>query len=231
MLKYCFAFLIVFAGTLGMTKGQNQAPATAPSPGPAAAPAPAPTPVEIQVFISVSEQKLALVVNGRVLRTYRVSTSRYGEGDYLGSWRTPLGRLAVANKIGGAAPAGAVFNGRHLTGEILSVNAPGRDPIVSRIIWLRGMEAGNKYAYRRCIYIHGTPQEEFLGRKSSFGCIRMSSSDVMELYPWIQVGTEVAIVDKPINRAAIKEEFGQPGLVANSNPKPEDRTVAAVAVR
>jgi len=231
MLKYCFAFLIVFAGTLGMTKGQNQAPATAPSPGPAAAPAPAPTPVEIQVFISVSEQKLALVVNGRVLRTYRVSTSRYGEGDYLGSWRTPLGRLAVANKIGGAAPAGAVFNGRHLTGEILSVNAPGRDPIVSRIIWLRGMEAGNKYAYRRCIYIHGTPQEEFLGRKSSFGCIRMSSSDVMELYPWIQVGTEVAIVDKPINRAAIKEEFGQARLVANSNPKPEDRTVAAVAVR
>ena len=231
MLKYCFAFLIVFAGTLGMTKGQNQAPATAPSPGPAAAPAPAPTPVEIQVFISVSEQKLALVVNGRVLRTYRVSTSRYGEGDYLGSWRTPLGRLAVANKIGGAAPAGAVFNGRHLTGEILSVNAPGRDPIVSRIIWLRGMEAGNRYAYRRCIYIHGTPQEEFLGRKSSFGCIRMSSSDVMELYPWIQVGTEVAIVDKPINRAAIKEEFGQARLVANSNPKPEDRTVAAVAVR
>ena len=231
MLKYCFAFLIVFAGTLGMTKGQNQAPATAPSPGPAAAPAPAPTPVEVQVFISVSEQKLALVVNGRVLRTYRVSTSRYGEGDYLGSWRTPLGRLAVANKIGGSAPAGAVFNGRHLTGEILSVNAPGRDPIVSRIIWLRGMEAGNKYAYRRCIYIHGTPQEEFLGRKSSFGCIRMSSSDVMELYPWIQVGTEVAIVDKPINRAAIKEEFGQARLVANSNPKPEDRTVAAVAVR
>jgi len=231
MLKHCFAYLIVFAGTLGMTMGQNQAPATAPSPGPAAAPAPAPTPVEIQVFISVSEQKLALVVNGRVLRTYRVSTSRYGEGDYLGSWRTPLGRLAVANKIGGAAPAGAVFNGRHLTGEILSVNAPGRDPIVSRIIWLRGMEAGNKYAYRRCIYIHGTPQEEFLGRKSSFGCIRMSSSDVMELYPWIQVGTEVAIVDKPINRAAIKEEFGQPRLVAQSNPKPEDRTVAAIAVR
>jgi hypothetical protein len=93
------------------------------------------------------------------------------------------------------------------------------------------MEQGNKYAYRRCIYIHGTPQEEFLGRKSSFGCIRMSSSDVMELFPWIQVGTEVAIVDKPINRTAIKEEFGQPGLVARSNLKPEERTVAAVAVR
>ena len=211
-----------------MTMGQNQAPTTAPSPVPAVAPAP--TPVEVQVFISVPEQKLALVVNGKVLRTYKVSTSRYGEGDYLGSWRTPLGRLAVANKIGGSAPAGAVFNGRHLTGEILSVNAPGRDPIVSRIIWLRGMEAGNRYAYRRCIYIHGTPQEEFLGRKSSFGCIRMSSSDVMELFPWIQVGTEVAIVDKPVNRTAIKEEFGQPRLVA-SNLKPEDRTVAAVAVR
>jgi lipoprotein-anchoring transpeptidase ErfK/SrfK len=228
MLKRCFAYLIVFGGTLGMTMGQNQAPTTAPSPVPAAAP----TPVEVQVFISVPEQKLALVVNGKVLRTYKVSTSRYGEGDYLGSWRTPLGRLAVANKIGGSAPAGAVFNGRHLTGEILSVNAPGRDPIVSRIIWLRGMESGNKYAYRRCIYIHGTPQEEFLGKKSSFGCIRMASSDVMELFPWIQVGTEVAIVDRPINRSAIKEEFGQaPPLVAKSNLRPEERTVAAVAVR
>jgi hypothetical protein len=231
MLKRCFAHLIIFAGTLGMTMGQNPAPATTASPSPAAAPAPAPTPVEVRVFISIPEQKLALVVNGKVLRTYKISTSRYGEGDYLGSWRTPLGHLAVADKIGRAAPAGAVFNGRHLTGEILSVNAPGRDPIVSRIIWLRGMEPGNRYAYRRCIYIHGTPQEEFLGKKSSFGCIRMSSSDVMALFPWIQVGTEVAIVDKPISRTVLKEEFGERGLVAKSGPKPEDRTVAAVAVR
>jgi hypothetical protein len=229
MLKRCFAYLIIFAGTLGMTMGQNPAPTTAASPSPAAAPAPAP--VAVRVFISIPEQKLALVVNGKVLRTYKISTSKYGEGDYLGSWRTPLGHLAVADKIGGSAPAGAVFNGRHLTGEILSVNAPGRDPIVSRIIWLRGMEAGNRYAYRRCIYIHGTPQEEFLGRKSSFGCIRMSSSDVMELFPWLQIGTEVAIVDKPISRTALKAEFGESGLVAKSSPKPEDRTVAAVAVR
>ena len=209
--------------------GQNPVPAATASPSPAAAPAP--TPVAVQVFISIPEQKLALVVNGKVLRTYKISTSKYGEGDYLGSWRTPLGHLAVANKIGGAAPSGAVFNGRHLTGEILSVNAPGRDPIVSRIIWLRGIEPGNRYAYRRCIYIHGTPQEEFLGRKSSFGCIRMSSSDVMELFRWIQVGTEVAIADKPVSRTALKEEFGEGGLVAKSAPKPEDRTVAAVAVR
>jgi len=229
MLKRCFAHLIILAGTLGMTMGQNPAPTAAASPSAAAAPAPAP--VEVRVFISIPEQKLALVVNGKVLRSYKISTSKYGEGDYFGSWRTPLGRLAVANRIGGSAPAGAVFNGRHLTGEILSVNAPGRDPIVSRIIWLRGMEPANKYAYRRCIYIHGTPQEEFLGRKSSFGCIRMSSSDVMELFPWMQVGTEVAIVDKAISRTALKEEFGEGGLVAKSAPKPEDRTVAAVAVR
>lgn len=229
MLKRFFAHFIVFASSLGMSVAQNPAPTAAPSATPAAAPAP--TPVELGLFISIPEQKLALVVNGKVYRTYRVSTSRYGEGDYLGSWRTPLGHLQVADKIGGSAPLGAVFNGRHLTGEILSVNAPGRDPIVSRIIWLRGLEQGNKFAYRRCIYIHGTPQEEFLGTKSSFGCIRMRSSDVMEIFNWIQVGTEVAIVDKPISRAALKEEFGERRLVATNSSRPEERTVAAVAVR
>ena len=229
MVKRCFAHLIVFASTLGLSLGQNPAPAAAPSPSPAASPAP--TPVEVRLFISIPEQRLALVVNGKVSRTYRISTSRYGEGDYLGSWRTPLGHLEVANKIGASAPLGAVFNGRHLTGEVLSVNAPGRDPIVSRIIWLRGMEEGNKHAYGRCIYIHGTPQEEFLGKKSSFGCIRMASSDVAEIFNWIQVGTQVAVVDKPINRTALKEEFDERGLVAKNGPKPEVRTVAAVAVR
>lgn len=229
MLKSWLTHLIFFASTLGVSLGQNPAPAAAPSPSPVASPAP--TPVEVRLFVSIPEQKLALVVNGKVSRTYRVSTSRYGEGDYLGSWRTPLGHLVVADKIGGSAPIGAVFNGRHLTGEILSVNAPGRDPIISRIIWLRGMEEGNKHAFQRCIYIHGTPQEDFLGQKSSFGCIRMRSSDVIQIFDWIQVGTEVAIVDKPINRTALKEEFEEHGLVARNGLKPEERTVAAVAVQ
>jgi lipoprotein-anchoring transpeptidase ErfK/SrfK len=166
------------------------------------APAPSPTPEPVVgIVVSVRDQKLAVVVNGKIYRTYRISTSRYGEGDYYGSWRTPLGHLQVATKIGAAAPAGAVFRRRQLTGEVLAPNAPGRDPIISRIIWLRGTEAENKRAYQRCIYIHGTPQEEFLGRKASYGCIRMRSADVIEVFNWVGIGTNVAIVDEPIRRA------------------------------
>jgi hypothetical protein len=153
------------------------------------------------VVISVPDQKLAVLVNGKVSRSYKISTSRYGEGDSWGSWQTPLGHLEVAHKIGGNAPAGAVFKSRQLTGEVLAPNAPGRDPIVSRIIWLRGAEQANKHAYQRCIYIHGTPQETFLGRKASFGCIRMRSADVIEVYGWLNIGTDVSIVTKPMAQA------------------------------
>jgi lipoprotein-anchoring transpeptidase ErfK/SrfK len=178
---------------------------------------------EVKLVISVREQKLAVVVNGKIYRTYKVSTSRYGEGDYSGSWRTPLGRLQVATKIGAAAPAGAVFHRRQPTGEVLAANAPGRDPIISRIIWLRGTEEENKRAYQRCIYIHGTPQEEFLGRKASYGCIRMRSSDVIEVFNWVGIGTDVAIVEQPIRRA-IKDLEAEAMVARNEQkrgPEPE----------
>ena len=164
-----------------------------------------------RVIISVHDQKLAVVVNGKIYRSYKISTSRYGEGDNFGSWQTPLGRLQVATKIGGAAPAGAVFHRRQPTGEILAANAPGRDPIISRIIWLRGTEQENKRAFQRCIYIHGTPQEAFLGRKASYGCIRMRSSDVIEVFNWVGIGTNVAIVDEPIRRAV--RDFASPETI------------------
>jgi lipoprotein-anchoring transpeptidase ErfK/SrfK len=167
---------------------------------PILAPTPPPAP-EVRLVVSVRDQKLAVLVNGKIYRTYKISTSRYGEGDNFGSWRTPLGHMQVATKIGAAAPPGAVFHRRQPTGEILAANAPGRDPIISRIIWLRGTEEENKRAFQRCIYIHGTPQEEFLGRKASYGCIRMRSSDVIEVFNWIGVGTDVAVVDQPIRRA------------------------------
>jgi lipoprotein-anchoring transpeptidase ErfK/SrfK len=175
------------------------------------------------LVVSIPEQKLAVVVNKRVFRTYRISTSRYGEGDALGSWCTPIGRLAVATKIGANAPTGGVFRGRHYTGEILSVNAPGRDPIVSRIIWLRGLNWTNKNAFHRCIYIHGTPQEYSLGKKSSYGCIRMRSNDVIEIFNWVTTGTDVAIVDKPINQA-IKELSDVHPLVATNVARPEEKS-------
>src|SRR5206468_9471873 len=101
------------------------------------------TPVDTssQLIISVPDQKLILVQNGGKIVTYPVSTSMFGLGDAWGRMTTPLGYLAVEKKIGDNVPVGAVFHNRRLTGEILQPNAPGRDPVTTRIIWLRGLEA------------------------------------------------------------------------------------------
>lgn len=147
-----------------------------------------------RVVVSVREQKLMVVHNGTKVAVYPVSTSKYGLGDFWGHMTTPLGYLQVAQKIGDNAPAGAVFHNRRFTGEIIRPNAPGRDPIITRIIWLRGLEAKNAHAFSRCIYIHGTPEERFIGRPASYGCIRMKSSDVAILYNQIPVGALVQIV-------------------------------------
>ena len=225
---------LLVAGLVILSRAQSPSPTPTPalSPPPAnpaqtavATPAPTPAPaIETELVVSIPEQKLAVVVNGKVYRTYKISTSRYGEGDALGSWCTPTGHLVIANKIGATVPFGGVFEGRRFTGEVLSVNAPGRDPIVSRIIWLRGQEYGNKNAYHRCIYIHGTPQEDLLGKKSSYGCIRMASGDIMEVFNWVATGTVVSIVDKGIVRA-VKEVLDDRKLMATNNAKPEGRGV------
>ncbi len=148
----------------------------------------------VEIVVSVAEQKLVLKKNGEVVRRYQVSTSRFGVGDAYGTYRTPLGHLQISEKIGDGLPAGAVFKHRAPTGEVLPPNAAGRDPIVTRILWLNGLEAGNRNAYGRCVYIHGTPDEKRLGRPVSYGCIRMRSVDVIELYASAPVGTDVSIV-------------------------------------
>src|SRR5207248_9668808 len=117
----------------------------------------------------------------------------FGLGDARGRMTTPLGYMAVEKKIGDNVPVGAVFHNRRITGEILQPNAPGRDPITTRIIWLRGLEAQNAHAYQRCIYIHGTPEEKTIGRPASYGCIRMKSSDVSALYAQLPIGAIVQI--------------------------------------
>ena len=147
-----------------------------------------------QLIISVRDQKLMLVQNGGKVATYPVSTSMFGVGDSWGRMTTPIGYLAVEKKIGDNVPAGAVFHKRRLTGEILESNAPGRDPVITRIIWLRGLEAQNAHAFQRGIYIHGTPQEKTIGRPASYGCIRMKSADVAELYNRVPVGAVVQII-------------------------------------
>lgn len=150
------------------------------------------------VVVSIPQQRLALLDNGVLLATYPISTSKFAVGDSPGSNGTPLGELEVARKIGGGAPLGAVFKDRRRTGEILVPDAPGRDPIVTRILWLRGREAQNANAYGRYIYIHGTPEERNIGKPASYGCIRMRSRDVIQLYDVVGWGARVTILNEPL---------------------------------
>jgi lipoprotein-anchoring transpeptidase ErfK/SrfK len=151
-----------------------------------------------RVVVSIPEQRLALLDNGALIATYPISTSRFTIGDSPGSRGTPLGELEIAKKIGGSAPSGMVFKDRKPTGEILAPDAPGRDPIVTRILWLRGLEGQNANAYGRYIYIHGTPEERNIGTRASFGCIRMRSRDVIQLYDVVGPQARVTIVNEPL---------------------------------
>ena len=165
------------------------------------------------IVISTRDQKLAVLDRGTLLTTYPVSTSKFGLGDYSRSSRTPLGELEVAKKIGDNAPLGAVFKDRIRTGEIVAPNSPGRDPIVTRILWLRGRETQNANAFGRYIYIHGTPEEQVIGTPASYGCIRMRSGDIIQLYNTVGVGAAVTVVDAPLISAV-------PGLASAHSMSP-----------
>ncbi len=158
----------------------------------------APRDVDHHIVVSVHDQKLALLEKGNLVATYPISTSKFGLSDRPGSYGTPLGELEIADKIGDGAPAGTVFKDRRRTGEVVGVNAPGRDPIVTRIIWLRGREGRNANAFPRDIYIHGTPEELNIGRPASYGCIRMRSIDVINLYSQVGQGAHVSIITSPL---------------------------------
>jgi lipoprotein-anchoring transpeptidase ErfK/SrfK len=154
-----------------------------------------------RIVISAREQKLALLDRGNLMAVFPISTSKFGLGDWPGSRCTPLGELEIAEKIGDYARPGAVFKDRRRTGEIVAPDSPGRDPIVTRILWLRGREAQNANAFARDIYIHGTPEERNIGLHVSYGCIRMRSSDIIQLYDTVGVGAGVTIVDTPLAAA------------------------------
>jgi lipoprotein-anchoring transpeptidase ErfK/SrfK len=172
------------------------------------------TPLSADMIVSVPDQVLALVDRGKVIARYSISTSKFGTGDSNASYRTPLGTLFVSAKIGDRLPLGAVIKNRIPTGEIVAVDAPGRDTIVSRVIWLRGMETQNQKARDRCIYIHGTPEERRIGKPASFGCIRMRSRDIIDLYDHVHIGTHVLITLRRIQDFAQPEE---PDLLARSD--------------
>ena len=162
-----------------------------------------------KVLISIRDQKMMIVKDGVPVKSYPVSTSKFGLGDKPGSKYTPLGPMRIARKIGDGAPSGAVFKSRHRTGEILRPNSPGRDPIVSRIIWLKGMEKKNRNAYRRYIYIHGTPEEWSIGSPASYGCIRMKSRHIIDLYRRIGVGAEVKVIRGSLYRTPVAPPQGE----------------------
>jgi lipoprotein-anchoring transpeptidase ErfK/SrfK len=168
-----------------------------------------------KIVISTRDQKLALLDRGTLMATYPVSTSKFGLGDRPGSKSTPLGQLKIAEKIGDNAPPGTVFKDRRRTGEVVLANSPGRDPIVTRILWLRGLEAQNSNAFARDIYIHGTPEEWRIGSPASYGCIRMRSSDIIQLYSIVGIGAAVTIVNVPLVSAI-------PGMASGHSMGPEN---------
>ena len=151
------------------------------------------SPGPVEVVVSVKDQKLGLYESGKLTKEFKVSTSKFGIGDKPGSYCTPLGKAEVIAKIGTGLPAGAVLKSRSWNGEVLKPNAPGRDPIVSRILWLRGLERTNRNAFNRFIYIHGTTEEDRLGSPASYGCIRMGASDVVDLFNSTRIGAKVVI--------------------------------------
>jgi lipoprotein-anchoring transpeptidase ErfK/SrfK len=157
----------------------------------------------MKIEINLARQTLTLLDDaGRQLKTWPVSTAANGPGEAAGSYCTPRGRHIIRAKIGAGLPVGAVLRARRPTGEIytpeLGAADPGRDWILSRILWLSGKEVGfNRLGpcdtMRRYIYIHGTPDEQFEQAPHSHGCIRMRNADVIELFDLVPVYTEVDI--------------------------------------
>lgn len=156
-----------------------------------------------RIEISIPEQSLRLLSDdGTETARYSVSTARSGAGELEGSFCTPRGAHIVRAKIGAAQPLNTVFRGRRPTGEVwtpdLGERFPGRDWILTRILWLSGLEVGrnrlgNVDTMRRYIYIHGSPDSVPMGKPGSIGCIRMRNADIVELFERVAAGTAVTI--------------------------------------
>lgn len=158
----------------------------------------------VKIRVDVPAQSLLLLGAGNtVLRRYVVSTARNGVGERAGSHCTPRGRHLVRAKIGAAMPLNTVFRGRRPTGETwspaLAAQNPGRDWILTRILWLSGLEPGfnrlgDEDTMRRYVYIHGAPDTAEMGRPQSIGCIRMRNVEIVELFDLVPPFTPVDIV-------------------------------------
>lgn len=153
---------------------------------------PVPLPEKTFLRVSVARQIMEVVRDGVVQKTYPVSTSRFGLGSEPGSFKTPLGRFRIAEKFGQDAAPGTVFKARRPTGEIAAPGG-GEDLILTRIFWLDGLDPENANTHDRYVYIHGTNQEHLIGSPASQGCVRMTNSDIVELFGEIPENTFVEI--------------------------------------
>ncbi|MGH8583599.1 MAG: L,D-transpeptidase family protein [Gammaproteobacteria bacterium] len=158
----------------------------------------------LEIEVSLGKQRLFLKRGDVVVKEYPVSASRHGAGEREGSECTPCGRHEVGEMIGAGAPAGTVFVGRRPTGEVYTAELGHRYPqcdwILSRILWLHGLEPGRNQgggvdSRSRYIYIHGTADEAAIGKPASHGCIRMRNADIIELFEHVAPGTAVLIRD------------------------------------
>jgi len=156
----------------------------------------------LHIQVDLERQQLRLLSGSACVAIYSVSTARNGPGELQGSECTPRGLHRIRLKIGDGEPTNSVFIGRRPTGEIhtpeLAAANPDRDWILTRILWLTGLEPGRNRggavdSLRRFIYIHGTPDSEPMGRAASHGCIRMRNSELIQLYDQVSVGTIVDI--------------------------------------
>jgi len=159
------------------------------------------------IKVSIDEQRLQLLESGRIVMDVAVSTAANGPGERMHSECTPRGWHRIRARIGAGAAANTVFVGRRATGEIytpeLKLQHPGRDWMLTRILWLCGMEPGNnrfgdRDSMRRYIYIHGCPEEDAMGIPSSHGCIKMRNAEVIKLFERVATGTRVLIQEAPL---------------------------------
>ena len=155
----------------------------------------------MRITINISKQTLRLIEGKKVLKIYPVSTSKNGSGQEWESYKTPLGKHCIAEKIGEEAEIGSVFKERIKTGEVVDIDSSEikGDPVVTRVITLKGLDEGLNSgdgidSYRRRIYIHGTVHESLIGQPVSNGCIRMRSKDIIELFGLVEEGTVVNIL-------------------------------------
>ena len=159
------------------------------------------------IKVSIDEQRLQLLESGRITMDVSVSTAANGPGEVMHSECTPRGLHRIRARIGAGAAANTVFVGRRASGEIytpeLQQQHPDRDWMLTRILWLCGMEPGkNRFgdrdSMRRYIYIHGCPEDDVMGTPSSHGCVKMRNAEVIELFDRVPAGTRVLIQEAPL---------------------------------